>query len=152
MNWASADLGDNEAQLLLHDPANGVLLDMKKSKLYSLPSISKHEIEIIYSRTKKLELENSLLLSKPFPNPSTGEVTFNLFSGSAAEAQLDVFDLMGRKVHTDGLSLRGHEINKLKWFGKTIAGEPVPGGVYIYKLTVRSGESTKITQGRIIIQ
>lgn len=125
---------------------------MKQIKNYSLSSASIHIVQILYFHEKKLDINSSMQLGKPFPNPSSGEVTFNLFSVSSSQARLEIFDLMGRKIHHADYSTKGNEINSLHWSGADLNGQKAAAGLYLYKLITYSDGSPKTSQGRIIIR
>jgi hypothetical protein len=74
------------------------------------------------------------------PNPSAGAMSFALELPVAGAAELDVFDLSGRRVtgiRRDGLAAGRHS---LAWDGRGADGRPVAPGVYMAR--VRSGERT----------
>jgi exo beta-1,2-glucooligosaccharide sophorohydrolase (non-reducing end) len=71
------------------------------------------------------------------PNPSAGAMTFALDLPAAGTAELEVFDLSGRRVsrmRDEGLGVGRHA---LAWDGRGADGQPVAPGVYLAR--VRSG-------------
>ena len=149
LDWTDADLGSNDAQLILFDPAADVLVDMKQIKSYSLPSSAKQTLQLFYFRERKLDMSGSLQLSRPFPNPSSSEVSFNLFNVSSS--RLEIFDLMGRRVHQADYSMDAKSINTIHWLGEDLNGQKAADGLYLYKLITYSDGIAKTSQGRIII-
>ncbi len=72
------------------------------------------------------------------PNPSAGAMSFAVELPAAATAELDVFDLSGRRVTSlrrDGLAAGRHALG---WDGRGADGRPVAPGVYMARL--RAGE------------
>ncbi|MBU2534483.1 MAG: T9SS type A sorting domain-containing protein, partial [Alphaproteobacteria bacterium] len=61
---------------------------------------------------------------------------------SAAEARLEIFDILGRKVArlTAGPLAAGR--HRIPWTGRTDSGAESPSGVYLYRLSTESGSST----------
>lgn len=149
LSWAGVDLGANNAQLILYDPAQGVLLDMKKVKTHTIRNTDRHEVEILYSRENSIAVEGAFVLGKPYPNPSSLEVSFNVFSWSPSHTKLEVYDMMGRKVFLEETDLRGKQMKTLTW--DSHENGKAQSGVYIYKIISTSSEKTNTIQGRIII-
>jgi exo beta-1,2-glucooligosaccharide sophorohydrolase (non-reducing end) len=83
------------------------------------------------------------------PNPSSGAMSFALELPVAGAAELEVFDLSGRRVavrREDGLGAGRHV---LAWDGRGPGGTPVAPGVYLAR--VRSGDravSTRVVRMR----
>ncbi len=149
LSWEGIDLGNNAAQLLLYDPTLGTLLDMKKVKHYTVPKTQRHDLEILYSRETVLDLDGIFELSKPFPNPSTKEVSFYAFSWEPSRIQLEIYDLNGRKVFAENSELAGKQVKTLQW--DSHQNGKAPAGVYLYKIISTSSGKTNLTQGRILI-
>jgi photosystem II stability/assembly factor-like uncharacterized protein len=149
LSWEGIDLGNNQAQLLLYDPTLGTLLDMKKVGHYTFPKTQRHDLELLYSRENLLDLEGNFELGKPFPNPSTKEVSFHVFSWEPSRIQLEIYDLNGRKVFAENSELAGKQVKTLQW--DSHHNGKAPAGVYLYKIISTSSGKTNLTQGRILI-
>lgn len=69
-------------------------------------------------------------------NPFTGSVSLQYSLTAAGHAQLDIFDVRGRRIRTllQGDAVAGS--HQLVWDGKDDAGEDLPGGVYLARLRV----------------
>ena len=69
-----------------------------------------------------------------WPNPTASGVTFRATSPGAASVRLEVFDVRGRRVHRLHATpcARGCEGH---WDGRDAEGHPVPGGLYLVRLT-----------------
>ena len=83
----------------------------------------------------------SFVLLQNYPNPfnQQTQISFNL--ASSDEVELEVFDLLGRRVTTvfSGLAVEGETV--VGWDGRSACGEDVPSGVYYYRLRTAEGES-----------
>lgn len=85
------------------------------------------------------------------PNPARSDCRFELFipgSGGPLDASLKILDVSGRLVRSvhDGDLSRGHQV--LEWDTAFADGDPVPEGVYFYRLDVE-GLGTK--KGKLIV-
>ncbi len=83
-------------------------------------------------------------LAPAYPNPITAAGSSIGFSTAmAGEAVLQVFDLSGRVVRTlqQGELLPG--THSVIWDGADSRGNPVPGGVYFYRLQTPHGTATR---------
>lgn len=84
------------------------------------------------------ELPDGYALHPAFPNPSTGTATIRFDMGQPGDAELTVFDVLGRKVLTlvDGPQTIGpHEV-------RFDAGQ-LSSGTYVYRLTTPAGATTR---------
>lgn len=77
-------------------------------------------------------------LEQNYPNPFNPETAFEFRLPQPAQIQLDVFDLTGRRLRTLAQKKLAAGVYKEKWDGKNDAGEPVPSGVYVYRLRAGS--------------
>ena len=83
----------------------------------------------------------SFMLLQNYPNPFNQQtrIVFNLTSSDRIE--LEIFDLLGRRVTTifSGLAYEGETV--VGWDGRLASGEDMPSGVYYYRLLTVEGES-----------
>jgi hypothetical protein len=83
-------------------------------------------------------LPEKLSLEQNYPNPFNPTTTINFYLPRAEYVDLTIYDLLGRKVTTlldTELSYGSQSIN---WDGTDKNGEPVAGGIYLYRL--RAGD------------
>ncbi|MEM1042682.1 MAG: S8 family serine peptidase [Bacteroidota bacterium] len=77
-----------------------------------------------------------------YPNPSSGRVTLPLVLGEDAEARVEVFDVLGRRVallHDGPLAAGRHAL--------ALDGAVLPAGVYVVRATVGGpGEARQLTR------
>jgi len=85
----------------------------------------------------------SFRLSSPAPNPFSSTTTLSYSVPASGYMSLDVYDLTGRLVSrlTSGDSPAGS--NSLQWAGTDDDGKPVPGGVYVIRLTAGGDTVTR---------
>ena len=84
-------------------------------------------------------------LAAPRPNPSAGATAFTFSLPAAADVDLAVFDLRGRRVATLARGERGPGEHAARWDGSQAAA-----GVYFVRLTVR-GEAGVMTRERRLV-
>lgn len=88
-----------------------------------------------------VDYESSFVFNAPHPNPSHGDVTFSfILSGESAPDHLsiEVFSVDGklvRELTKENAFFVG--TNEIVWDGRNSQGEPLPNGLYVYKLTVQ---------------
>jgi len=80
------------------------------------------------------------------PNPAPGAAALRFELGAQAQVSAEVFDLEGRRVSEFGGRFAAGA-HALLWDGKDAAGQPVPGGMYLYRL--RGADSGQ--WGRILV-
>jgi len=80
-------------------------------------------------------------LFQNYPNPFNAGTVIEFELPEPAEIQLDVFDILGRKVAqlADGRHAAGR--HRIAWDGRTERGEEAPSGVYLYRLTAGNGST-----------
>jgi len=84
---------------------------------------------------------NSVLISEPFPNPSTDQINFTIQSNtiSSSNIQVKVFDLNGREIYTELFQQSTLQISK----------DEIGSGVYIYQILAGN---ERIKTGKIIFE
>ncbi len=85
------------------------------------------------------EIPESFGVEGVFPNPSEGAVTISVRVGSQAPVQLEVFDVLGRRVSGLQATADSGAQMRLDWDGNDESGRRVPPGVYLIR--VRQGEA-----------
>lgn len=73
------------------------------------------------------------------PNPATSEVLLHL-SGTGGESELSIFDLYGRLVLSETVGTPGSG-TLFRWGLENTTGQPVPNGLYYFRLTDSLGNS-----------
>ncbi|NNE43526.1 MAG: T9SS type A sorting domain-containing protein, partial [Gemmatimonadetes bacterium] len=77
------------------------------------------------------------------PNPFRGETRLRLSLPASGSAELDVFDVSGRRVRTVWSGPLGPGRHDLQWDGRDAGGRRVAAGVYFYRLRTDDGVRTR---------
>lgn len=96
------------------------------------------------SAAEDLPLAFALLGNHPNPfNPAT-VITF--YSAHGGPGTLEIFDLTGRRHwHTGFTAPAGN--HRLAWQARDLSGQPLPSGVYLYRVTMVEGQDS----GRMVL-
>jgi hypothetical protein len=91
-----------------------------------------------------------------FPNPSTDGARFHGTLTGAADIEVLLFTLSGRRIwktRVDGLTARRFELEGIAWDGRDADGDEPANGVYLYKLTARpkDGSKARSVEGRLVV-
>jgi hypothetical protein len=79
-------------------------------------------------------LPDEFALYQNYPNPFNPSTTIKYYLPRAADVQMDIYNILGRKVRTlitDHVKAGYHSI---MWDGNDSHGQPVSTGVYFYRL------------------
>ena len=94
-------------------------------------------------------------LEPNFPNPFNPATTLTYDLPAAAYVVLQVHDLSGRHIRTLAQGRQNAGRHRATWRGLDNAGQPVPTGVYLYRVTARddaSGERFSQTRKMILLK
>lgn len=72
---------------------------------------------------------DGMLFDSVYPNPFAAQATFRVSCKQAQNANLAVYDIRGRKVHSEAVMLRGGE-NQLSWDSEGLAS-----GIYLIRIS-----------------
>ena len=113
----------------------------------SLSNGSASEIQAAPKRTAALDLTHIRAYPNPFKPGSGGDYDSDKinFDGLTQDAHIAVYTLAGEKVVDLN---KNDESDLLEWDARNSNGEPVAGGVYVYKITNSKGEKRS---GRVAI-
>ena len=92
-------------------------------------------------------------LDAVYPNPVTSEATIRFTLPQEGQVQLELYNLLGRKIRTllDTRVYAG--VHNIEWDRKNDLGEYVSSGAYVYRLTVSASERTySATRPLIVIR
>jgi len=92
----------------------------------------------------KAALPDRFALGQNYPNPFNPETEIHFTLGSDAVVRLTIYNLLGYPVSTvvDGESLRAGEYS-YTWRAEDRYGQPLPSGVYMYRLEANDFTETK---------
>lgn len=75
-------------------------------------------------------LPDDFNVSQPYPNPFNCSVSFDIDGNSGRQVQLEVFDILGRRVHSEALFAKSVSITH--WSGIDMSGGEFSSGVYFF--------------------
>lgn len=90
------------------------------------------------------DLHSVASIGKPFPSPFSSSVTIPIEMESTANIRIEVFDMLGRPVHTIANSKFAKGTHRLQWAPEG----NIPNGIY----TVRFSNSIGATSRRVALQ
>jgi hypothetical protein len=82
----------------------------------------------------------TLTMLPNWPNPFADATTFDVWLPQATDAQVEVFDVAGRRVRSDTMALIGGW-QSVAFRGQDRHGRPLPSGVYFYRM--RAAQDTR---------
>jgi hypothetical protein len=101
--------------------------------------------------------ELTLVLLPAYPNPFAGQTNFEFtLTGQQLPSAfgLEILTLSGKPVYrvTEGGTQRFHiGTNIFTWKAIDIQGNPLPNGIYIYRMTIQAGDQIKTGVGKIVL-
>jgi hypothetical protein len=111
-------------------------------------------VDFIVVQSSEMLLENIYT----WPNPFVDQTFFNIEHNrpdQELEVIIRIYDLHGSLVgilQQTGYA-GGYRIEPPSWEGKSMGGATLGGGIYVYKVLVRTGEGEEATgAGRLIIK
>jgi hypothetical protein len=82
-------------------------------------------------------------LSQNSPNPFRRGTAISFGLPSAAEVEMEVYDVAGRRVRADRLGVKGEGWHTYRFEGTDTGGGPLPSGVYFYRLKTSGAAVTR---------
>lgn len=82
-------------------------------------------------------------IGQNFPNPFNPSTTFSYVLAGAAEIEVAVYDILGRRVAILDRGRRDAGVHRVTWDGTTPEGLRAPSGVYILRLGVNGAYRTR---------
>lgn len=149
IQWDNLSLGVNEAQLLLVDVAEHVIVDMKMNSYYVFSSSAKREFKVLFAIDEKHLQPQYTTVGKPYPNPFTSLVTLPILSAGNGHLQVAVYDMMGKQVKLLLNDVLPQGLHEVVWDGRDEQGSKVASGVYIYNMKVAGGP---LQYGRLVVK
>ena len=81
-------------------------------------------------------------LEKPYPNPFAQQTTVMVNMAQASTVRIDVFDMLGRRVHTLHAGVLPPGRHAFLWHARTDAGAVLPGGLYLVRMQADASGKT----------
>ncbi len=88
----------------------------------------KAQADNIYGRALTFTLDQN------YPNPFNSQTTIRFESSLNSEVEIEIFDLLGRRIRHFTRNLKGRIPQTLIWDGTNEQGEPAGSGIYFYRL------------------
>ncbi len=130
-------------QLLISYNVNSMSLN----DLVNQADIYRPRFITLYLDSTVVSLDNSTIiqpqhvsLEPNYPNPFNASTNLRFSTGSTGKVQITIFDLLGRQVREisfDQLNAGSHQV---LWKGRNDAGCGVGSGVYIYRISLLTGD------------
>lgn len=150
LSWNHQSLGSNEAKLILFDPANGALIDMKEVGHYQFKLAGgKHPLHFLYAKDAESLKPDVTSLVEVYPNPVSTVVTFPFLTSSHDFVKLEIWDLTGKKIRTVIDREFPAGLQKVQWDVTDDQGARVASGLYIYRFI---GTGNVVQTGKLIIR
>jgi subtilase family serine protease len=92
-----------------------------------------------------------LVEALPYPNPASGPTTFVLGATRSGEVTVDIYTLAGdlvRRIDASLAETRGTAV----WDGLDDEGAVVANGVYLFRVSIRSGSEQASHLGRLVVR
>ncbi|WKV11483.1 LamG-like jellyroll fold domain-containing protein [Marivirga harenae] len=131
---------DQQNSLVLWDPSSANLIDMKRTSQYQLRNSDGRNLRIIYGSpdyVNSLIEVNSLQISDPFPNPSSGALNIQFYvpeNEVNKELIFELFNLKGALVNKYQLKPTNVGHNMLQWKVSETSNEDL-SGVYMLRVS-----------------
>lgn len=149
IQWDNLSLGVNDAQLLLVDVVENIIVDMKMNSYYVFSSSAKREFKVLFAIDEKHLQPQYTTVGKPYPNPFTSLVTLPILSAGNGHLQVAVYDMMGKQVKLLLNDVLPQGLHEVVWDGRDEQGSKVASGVYIYNMKVAGGP---LQYGRLVVK
>jgi hypothetical protein len=82
-------------------------------------------------------------LAEVGPSPGAGPVRIAFALGQAAEIEVDVFDLLGRRVASPAHGAWTAGAHEVEWSGRLRGGQPAPSGMYVIRYAYPGGQDQR---------
>lgn len=82
-------------------------------------------------------------ISQNYPNPFNPTTQFDYAVSSESFVSIKVYNTLGQEVRTLVSDEKGIGVYKVEWDGKGNAGDILPSGLYLYKMTAGSFAETR---------
>ena len=134
ISWDQRAIQNSHAKLALLDVQGEALVDMKLSNQYQFAWSEGRQFKILYSKKDEI-LPGVTFLGNAYPNPFNASVAFPIVLGQDQEAiQINIYDLMGRKVKSISKQQVKAGAVELHWDGLGDQGNSLENGLYLYQL------------------
>ena len=158
LKWSDLQNAFPNKNLMLYDEGIEEVVDMKIASSYRVSRSNVSRFKIYYGDDAfiKEHLKPArVFLGQSFPNPFTYKTTipFSLTdTNQDYEVEINIFNLAGQQVKRIAKRNFSPGFHEIVWNGRDERNSKISSGVYIYKMTVRSGNFSKKLFGRVVLQ
>lgn len=149
LQWDATSIPD---ELYLFDELLQLPVNMREIQQYTFDTRKSNRFKIFYGKDAKESMaSNRVQLGAAFPNPSNAAATipFSLPKEQPAyNVQVEVFDLMGRKVNTLLNAVLAPGFYQTVWTPE----EGQTAGIYTYRLSVSAGGTGEVLSGKVMLK
>ncbi|MFZ6000427.1 MAG: hypothetical protein ACOYW3_07935, partial [Bacteroidota bacterium] len=149
LQWDATSIPD---ELYLFDELLQLPVNMREIQQYTFDTRRSNRFKIFYGKDAKESMaSNRVQLGAAFPNPSNAAATipFSLPKEQPAyNVQVEVFDLMGRKVNTLLSAVLAPGFYQTVWTPE----EGQTAGIYTYRLSVSAGGTGEVLSGKVMLK
>ncbi len=108
------------------------------------PDIGAVQVGLTVGNSKDIMAPTEFTLSDNFPNPFNTTTTLQYALPLSSEINLEIFDILGRKIATLAKGPHAGGRYTVHWNGKNSAGLNMSTGLYFYRLSAQATESSKM--------
>lgn len=94
-------------------------------------------------------LPSDFALHQNFPNPFNPQTTIRFQLPKKDHVQLEIFDILGRKISTLFNGIKSAGSHAFEWNGQTNSGQSAPSGIYFYRLAT---SETSVTKKMVLVK
>ena len=147
-----------EHSVKLFDPVTQVIQDMRQNssfKFASQGSENPHYFELMVGTDESIDAKlekigvvpNKFELAQNIPNPFNPVTNILVSLKEDATISLKVFNLLGEEINSMAMNQPMSKGNhRFIWSGKSNNGQPLPSGIYLYRLEVLSNNGNPVYQ------
>ncbi len=158
LKWRDLQHAFPDKNLMLYDESIEEVVDMKVASSYRISRSNVSKFKVYYGDDAfiKEHLKPArVFLGQSFPNPFTYETTipFSLTDANQNyEIEINIFNLAGQQIKRIAKRDYAPGFHEIVWNGRDERNSRISSGIYIYKMTVRSGNFSKKLFGRVVLQ
>lgn len=142
LRWDPEAFGTNAAQLLLFDVEEQVFIKMRSVNHYSFTYRDNRSFKFIYSLDGRTLEPDFTMLGKPYPNPSSRQVTVPVaVKANQTQMIIEVIDLLGKKVKVIAQREFSAGMHNLTWSCDDEQSNKVGAGIYLIQMKQSNGNS-----------
>ena len=118
---------------------------------YGIYDLSPNNPETNIEKNGGINIPEHIYLAQNYPNPFNPRTNIDFQLSGKADVKLEIYNMLGQKITsvTQGHMTAGNY--SFTWNGRNQQGSLVNSGVYIYRLTARTGHGSYILSKKMIL-